>query len=330
MGLAVAQTLIRGALTVLTVVVAIDLLDTGEPGVGLLSAAIGAGAVLGSLAASLLVDTRRLGAWFAVGVTLWGVPVTLIGVFPQQVVALGLLALVGVGNALIDLGGFTLLGRMAPDEVLARVFGVLESLVALSMGVGAIVTSLMIELVGVRPTLVIAGLLCPICAALSWSRLRGMDRSLDVRDREIALLQRVSMLDVLPLPAIERLARGLEPLEVPAGATVVAQGDVGDRYFVIESGEVEVVGDGRVIATLGPGQGFGEIALLHQVRRTATVRAAVALRLQALRSELFLAAVLGYPPSASEAGTTVDSMLDRFTPHTSRRPDMDRVPRHGD
>ena len=330
MGLAVAQTLIRGALTVLTVVVAIDLLDTGEPGVGLLSAAIGAGAVLGSLAASLLVDTRRLGGWFAVGVTLWGVPVSLIGVFPQQVVALGLLAVVGVGNALIDLGGFTLMGRMAPDEVLARVFGVLESLVALSMGVGAIATSLMIELVGVRPTLVIAGLLCPICAALSWSRLRGMDRSLDVRDREIALLQRVSMLDVLPLPAIERLARGLEPLEVPAGATVVAQGDVGDRYFVIESGEVEVVGDGRVIATLGAGQGFGEIALLHQVRRTATVRAAVALRLQALRSELFLAAVLGYPPSATEAGTTVDSMLDRFTPHTSRRPDMDRVPRHGD
>jgi MFS family permease len=330
MGLAVAQTLIRGALTVLTVVVAIDLLDTGEPGVGLLSAAIGAGAVLGSLAASLLVDTRRLGAWFAVGVTLWGVPVTLIGVFPQQVAALGLLACVGVGNALIDLGGFTLLGRIAPDEVLARVFGVLESLVALSMGVGAIVTSLMIELAGVRPTLVIAGLLCPICAVLSWSRLRGMDRSLDVRDREIALLQGVTMLDVLPLPAIEQLARGLEPLEVPAGTTVVAQGDVGDRYFVIESGEVDVVGDGRVIATLGPGQGFGEIALLHQVRRTATVRATVAVRLQALRSELFLAAVLGYPPSASEAGTTVDSMLDRFTPHTSRRPGMDRVPRHGD
>ena len=152
MGLAVAQTLIRGALTVLTVVVAIDLLDTGEPGVGLLTAAIGAGAVLGSLAASLLVDTRRLGAWFAVGVSLWGVPVSLIGVFPQQAVALdSCWPCVGVGNALIDLGGFTLMGRMAPDEVLARVFGVLESLVALSMGVGAIVTSLLIEQVGVRP-----------------------------------------------------------------------------------------------------------------------------------------------------------------------------------
>jgi len=330
MGLAVAQTLIRGALTVLTVVVAIDLLHTGEPGVGLLSAAIGAGAVLGSLAASLLVDTRRLGGWFAVGVTLWGVPVTLIGVFPQQVAALGLLACVGVGNALIDLGGFTLLGRMAPDAVLARVFGVLESLVALSMGVGAIVTSLVIELAGVRPTLVIAGLLCPVCAGLSWRRLRRMDQSLDVRDREIALLKGVTMLDVLPLPAIEQLARGLEPLEVPAGGTVFDQGDVGDRYFVIESGEVEVIGDGRVIATLGPGQGFGEIALLHEVRRTAAVRATLAARLHALRSEHFLAAVLGYPPSASEAGTTVDSMLNRFRPNTSRRPGMDEGPPHGD
>jgi MFS family permease len=314
MGLAVAQTLVRGALTVLTVVVAIDLLDTGEPGVGLLNAAIGAGAVLGSLAASLLVDSRHLGGWFAVGVSLWGVPVTLIGVFPQQAAALVLLACVGVGNALIDLGGFTLLGRISPDEVLARVFGVLESLVALSMGVGAITTSLLIGLTGVRPALVVVGLLCPVCAVLSWSRLRRMDRSLDVRDAEIAMLQGVPMLNPLPLPAIEQLARGLEPLEVAAGDIVFDQGDVGDRYFVIESGAVEVVGDGRVIAALGPGQGFGEIALLRQVRRTATVRATLALRLQALRSEHFLAVVLGYPPSARDAGTTVDSMLDRFTP----------------
>jgi hypothetical protein len=314
MGLAVAQTLVRGALTVLTVVVAIDLLDTGEPGVGLLNAAIGAGAVVGSLAASLLVDTRRLGAWFAVGVSLWGVPVMLMGAFPEQGAALLLLACLGVGNALIDLGGFTLLGRIAPDEVLARVFGVLESLVALSMGVGAIATSLLIEQVGVRTALVVVGVLCPVCAVLSWPRLRRMDRSLDVRDGEIALLQGVTMLTPLPLPAIERLARDLEPLELPAGAVVVEQGEVGDRYFVIERGEVEVVGDGRTVATLGPGQGFGEVALLRRVRRTATVRASQALRLQVVRSEHFLAAVLGYPPSATEAGTTVDSMLDRFTP----------------
>ncbi len=319
MGLAVAQTLTRGALTVLTVVVAIDLLETGEPGVGILTAAIGAGAVLGSLAASLLVDTRRLGAWFAVGVALWGVPVTLFGVVPQYGAAVALLACVGVGTALIDLGGFTLLGRLAPDAVLARVFGVLESLCALSIGVGAIVTSLVIELSGVRPALVIVGLLCPLCAAASWRRLRGMDRSIDVLDNDIRLLQSVGMLNALPLPAIEQLARGLEPVRVPAGDAVVRQGDVGDRYFVIESGEAEVIGDGRRVATLGPGEGFGEIALLRRVRRTATVRAGSELRLHALRSDHFLPVVLGYTPSAREAGTVVDSMLDRFAP----RPDED-------
>ena len=314
MGLAAAQSFTRGALTVLTVVVAIDLLGTGEPGVGVLNAAIGAGAVLGALAASLLVGTRRLGAWFAVGVTLWGLPVTLIGVFPQEIAALGLLACVGVGNSLIDLAGFTLLARLAADDVLARVFGVLESLVALSIGVGAIVTSLVVDRAGVAPALVTIGLLCPVLAVASWQRLRSMDRSIGVRDRDIDMLHTVAMLRVLPLPAIEQLARGLESVDVPAGHVVFQQGDVGDHYFVIESGGADVIGDGHVVATLGPGVGFGEIALLRRIRRTATVRATSDLRLKALHSDRFLPVVLGYTPSAREAVVGVDSMLARFTP----------------
>ena len=314
MGLAAAQSFTRGALTVLTVVVAIELLGTGEPGVGVLTAAIGAGAVLGSLAASLLVGSRRLGAWFAVGVALWGVPVTLIGAFPHQVAALVLLACVGVGNSLIDLAGFTLLARLATDEVLARVFGVLESLVALSVGVGAIGASLVVDQAGVRPALVVVGLLCPVLAVASWRRLRGMDRSIGVRDHDIDLLHEVPMLNALPLPSIEQLARGLESVDVPAGQVVFHQGDVGDNYFVIESGEAEVIGDGGVVATLGPGLGFGEIALLRRTRRTATVRATSELRLKALRSDRFLPVVLGYTPSAREAGVVVESMLDRFAP----------------
>ena len=314
MGLAAAQSFTRGALTVLTVVVAIQLLGTGEPGVGILTAAIGAGALLGSLAASLLVGSRRLGVWFAVGVALWGVPVTLIGAFPQQVAALVLLACVGVGNSLIDLAGFTLLARLAADDVLARVFGVLESVVALSVGVGAIVTSLVVDQAGVRPALVTIGLLCPVLAVASWRRLRGMDRSIGVRDHDIDLLHGVSMLKVLPLPAIEQLARGLESIDVAADQTVFHQGDVGDNYFVIEAGEAEVIGDGELVATLGPGQGFGEIALLRRTRRTATVRAISPLRLKALRPDHFLPVVLGYTPSAREAAVAVDSMLDHFAP----------------
>ena len=79
------------------------------------------------------------------------------------------------------------------------------------------------------------------------------------------------MLQPLPLPAIEQLARGLEPVQVSAGQVVFRQGDQADRYYVIESGAAEVIGDGRLVTTLGPGDGFGEVALLRKVPRTATV-----------------------------------------------------------
>ena len=100
---------------------------------------------------------------------------------------------------------------------------------------------------------------------------------------------------------------------------VFEQGDVGDLYYVIESGEAEVIGEGRTVATLGPGEGFGEIALLRAVPRTATVRAATDLRLQALASDRFLPVVTGFTPSARQAGTSVDEMLARYAP--ADRPD---------
>ena len=326
MGLALAQTFSRGALTVFTVVVALDLLRTGEPGVGTLTAAIGAGAVIGSLAASLLVGSQRLAQWFGIGVALWGLPIVLIPLFPWQAAAFTLLAFVGVGNALVDVGLFTLMARLAPDEVLARVFGLLESLVALGVGLGAIVASLLVDLANVQVALVAVGALCPILAAAAWHRLRHLDRDIGVLDEEIDLLHGVPMLRPLPLPAIEQLARGLEPVHVPAGQAVFRQGDPADRFYVIETGAAEVVGDGRLITTLGPGDGFGEIGLLRRVPRTAMVRAASELQLQALRCDRFLPVVTGFPPSAREAGTSVEEMLERFDPgeHT----DDQNGPRH--
>lgn len=314
LGLAGAQALTRGALTVLSVVVAIELLGTGEPGVGALMAAVGVGAVLGSLAASLLVGTGRLGAWFAVGVGLWGLPLTLVGLVPQKSAALGFLAFVGVGNALIDVAGFTLIGRMAPDEILARVFGVLESLVTVFIGLGAIVASLVIGWFGVQTALVAIGLVCPVLAVAAWRRLRRLDRSVGALDVDAGLLRQVPMFNTLPLPAVEQLARGLEPVIVPEGQVVFEQGDIGDRYYLIESGEADVVGDGRLITTLGRGEGFGEIALLRSSRRTATVVAKSDLRLHALDSDRFLPVVLGFTPSARQAAADVDDLLGRFEP----------------
>jgi len=313
-GLAVAQTFTRGALTVFTVVVALNLLRTGEPGVGTLTAAIGAGAVIGSLIASLLVASRRLAQWFDIGIALWGLPIALIPLFPFQATALALLACVGVGNALVDVGLYTLMARLAPDEVLARSFGLQESVVSLTVGLGAVIASLLIDLTSVNIALVAVGAPCPVLAVAAWRRLRRLDRYIGVVDKEIELLHSVPMLQPLPLPAIEQLARGLEPVHVFAGQAVFRQGDPADRFYVIEKGRAEVIGDGRLVATLGSGEGFGEIGLLRRVPRTATVRAATDLELYALRCDRFLPVVTGYPLSAREAGTSVETMLGRFSP----------------
>jgi predicted MFS family arabinose efflux permease len=326
MGLALAQTFTRGALTVFTVVVALDLLRTGEPGVGTLTAAIGAGAVIGSVGASLLVGSRRLAQWFGIGVALWGLPIALIPLFPRQGTVLTLLACVGVGNALVDVGLFTLMARLAPDEVLARVFGLLESMVALGVGLGALVASLLVDRTSVGVALVVVGTLCPILVAVAWRRLRHLDRDIGVLDEEIGLLHGVPMFKPLPLPAIEQLARGLDPVHVAAGQAVFRQGDSADRFYVIEKGAADVVGDGRLITTLGPGDGFGEIALLRSVPRTAMVRAATDLEVQALTCDRFLPVVTGFPPSSREAGAEVEEMLERFSP---REPTDDQNgPRH--
>ena len=325
-GLGMAQTFTRGALTVFTVVVALDLLHTGEPGVGTLTGAIGAGAVLGSLIASLLVGSRWLAQWFGIGVALWGLPIALIPLFPWEATALTLLACVGIGNALVDVGLFTLMARLAPDAVLARVFGLFESLITLAVGVGAIVASLLIEWTSLTAALIIVGALCPCLVLVAWRRLRHLDRYIGELDKEIGLLQGLPMFQPLPLPAIEQLARGLEPVHVPVGQAVFRQGDPADRFYVIESGTVDVIGDGHLITTLGPGEGFGEIGLLRRVRRTATVRAASDLELQALPCNRFLPVVTGFPPSSREAGAEVEELLDRFSP--GELPDDQDGPRH--
>jgi CRP-like cAMP-binding protein len=147
--------------------------------------------------------------------------------------------------------------------------------------------------------------------------MRHLDRYVGELDKEIGLLQRVPMLAPLPLPAIEQLARALEPIGVPAGQVLFRQGDPADRYYVIEQGAVDVVGDGRLVTKLGPGDGFGEIALLRRVPRTAMVRAATDLQLHVLTSDRFLPVVTGFPSSAREAGASVEEMLDRFRPGES-------------
>lgn len=313
-GLGVAQTFMRGCLTVFSVVVAIELLGTGDAGVGVLSAAVGAGAVLGSLGASLLVGSRRFGAWFGLSVALWGAPFALIGVFPSEAGALGLLACVGVGNALLDVAFFSLMGRLVADDVLARVYGVLESLIAVAVGLGAVLTPVAIDALGVKGALIALGSICPALATLAWPRLRRLDHTMEVRAREIELLRNVPMLRALPVVTIEQLARQVRHASVEPGEALCEQGSAGDAFYVIEEGEADVIGDGTRLRTLGAGDFFGEIALLRDVPRTATVRARTAVRVSRLTRELFVPIVTGYGASASEAETAIEGRLAHFRP----------------
>ena len=332
-GLGVVQTFTRGCLTVFAVVVAIDLLDTGDPGVGVLTAAVGAGGVLGSIFAFRLVRRGGLASWFGVGIALFGAPLTLVGVVPKQAAAIVLLGVVGIGNALIDVGGFTMLARLADETVLARMFAGFEAILTVGVAAGGLLAPLVIELLGVRLALLAIGLMAPLAVAASWPALRRLDARMGIRDADIEILRGVRMLAALPAATIEQLGAGLEHAEFVPRQTVFEQGARGERFYIIESGWAEVVRDGRVVETLGRGDCFGEIALLRDQPRTATVRASadVNMRVSVLRRNTYLTAVTGYPAS-SAAGEEV--VTGRLKADAERRPaasDADEpVMSHGD
>ena len=260
------------------------------------------------------ISGRRLAAVEGIGVALWGVPLTLSGVFPYEPVVLALMCVIGVGNALVDVGLFTLPARLVPEELLARVYGALESLVALTVALGSLVTPLVIEMLGVRGALAVLGLVAPTAVLLAWRRLQAIDGSISHRDDEIEVLKQVGMLRPLPMPAIENLAVHVDHTEVAAGKDVFRQGEDGDSFYVIKQGEAEVFGDGSLVRTMGPGDGFGEIALMRGTRRTATVRARTPLVLYTLARRHFVPAVGGYASSTREADSTIVDRLDRFSP----------------
>jgi predicted MFS family arabinose efflux permease len=309
-GLYAAQTLVAGALMVLIVVAAIELLDLGDSGVGYLNSAFGVGGLVGAGLTLALVARQRLGSDFALGMLLWGLPLVVVGLWAEPGAALVLLALVGVGDTLIEVAAPTLLQRAVPDEVLARVFGALESVLIGAMGIGAILAPPLVDWFGIRGALIATGALLPVLGLLFWRRLAAIDREAPIPVRELDLLRGIPIFAPLPPPTLEELASSLVPVEVPAGSRVFAQGDDGDRFYVIGEGEVDVSIDGRAIRTEGPGEYFGEIALLHETPRTATVVAKGDARLYALERDEFLAAVTGHAESRTAADARVSSLLN--------------------
>jgi MFS family permease len=303
------QTVVAGMLNVLVVALAIEVLDIGTAGVGWLAGMIGIGATIGVFVVAGFAGRRRLAGPFAVGLLLWGIPLVLVAAWPELAPALVLLALLGIGNTLVDVAGITLMQRSAPDAVLGRVFGAFEALVSLSMGVGSLLAPLLVAWVGVRGALLAAGCLVPLVLAPLWRPLAAVDADTRVSVEQLELLRAVPMFAHLAPPTLDRLAQAMVETRVEAGSTVFEEGDYGDLFYILADGKAVVESGGRRLRTLERGDFFGEIALLHDVPRTASVRAASDLRLLALDRTTFLATVTRDPASAEAAGSIVAARL---------------------
>jgi MFS family permease len=304
-GLTSAQTLVCGAFEVLLVVVALRLLDSGESGVGWLNAAVGIGGVLGVVAVAALAGRKRLAGDLGLGVLLWGGPIALVAAWPNFGFVFVLCMVVGLANTVVDVVGMTLLQRAADEEVLGRVFGVLESLVLGTIALGSLVTPGVVSLIGLKATLVVVGVFLPVLLVPLWPMLRRVDEAARAPLEPLALLRAIPMFALLPPPIVERLASQSVEVRVPAMTPVVSQGDYGDRFYVVADGRVVVEHDGAETTTLGPGDFFGEIALLRDTPRTATVRALEDTRVFALEREDFIAAVTGHAPSREAADSVI-------------------------
>src|SRR6185436_70775 len=305
-GLMVAQTFVRGCLNVLVVVAAYRVFDAGAGAVGYLTAAVGVGGLIGAFAAMTL-EGRRLAVPMGLAVAFWGLPIALIAPRPYLPAALLLLAVVGAANSVEDVAGFTLLQRIVPDELLSRVLGVVWGLAMAGLAIGSITAPLVVHALGPRASFAVVGSILPVLALLVWRRLVAIDRDVAAPATELALVEGVPLFTPLSVVAKEHVAGRLTRVEVAMGEVVVHAGETGDRFYVVADGDLEIVNGAHGHA--GRGDFFGEIALLRDVPRTATVRATAPSQLYALDRDDFLAAVTGHSAVRAAGEAVVEQRL---------------------
>jgi hypothetical protein len=245
-----------------------------------------------------------------IGVVLWGAPLIVLGLTQSTALALVVFALLGVGNSLVDVAAFTLVQRAVPDEVLARVFGVIQMLWLTSVGIGAVVAPVLINAVGIDTALIVTGVALPALVLVSSPRLVRIDAAAKAPDEAtLRLLGSTPIFAPLPGAALEHLAARLVPLRVESGSVILREGDPGDRFYIVVAGTVDVVQGGVPLTELSEGGYFGEIALIRDVARTATVTARTDVVLYALDRDDFLAAVTGHPQSTEAAESVMAARL---------------------
>ena len=307
-GLYCAQTVVAGASLVFTVSIAFELLGLGRSGLGYLNATLGIGGLIGGFIALVLAQRGHLARDFGIGVVFWSAPLLLVAAWPTVGAAVAVMVLLGLANSVVDVNAYTILQRIAPKESMARVFGAMESAVIGGMAIGALLMPALIATIGLRWGLAVLGIGVSAIVLFGTRGLQRIDLT-SLAPAGLELLRGVGLLALLPEPTLERLARSLVRVEAAPGDVVIREGDSGDRFYVIETGMVEVTKNGRHIAQLGPGDYVGEIALLRDVPRTASVTATAATVFQTLDRAHFIPAVTGVGEFREAAETAMAGRL---------------------
>jgi hypothetical protein len=309
-GLLAGQSVLAGAMDVLLVVIALDLLNLPSSAAGYLTAARGAGGLVGGMWSMGLVGKRHLATPLGGSELVYGASAAGMGLSGIPLLTGVLVMSASAGYTRADTAGRVLLQRVVPDPILTRVFGVLEGLNQAGMAAGATVAPLLVAVFGIRGGVIAAGLALPAAVALLWTRIHTVDRAADVPERELELIHSLDLFASLSVPTLDDVASRFVPVSVAPGEVVIREGDPGDRFYVVEEGEVAVSENGRPLATLGPGKYFGEIALLHHQPRMATVTAVAPTTLLSLSRVEFLEAVMGHPLSREAVEATVHERLE--------------------
>lgn len=310
-----AQFFLLGMLDIFYAMLAIDVLRIGEEGAGVLAAAVGIGWLVGAAGTAVLVGRRRLLTPIELAIGATGGATAAIALVGTVGPVLALLAVAGAAQSFFAVAARTLLQRSVRADLLARVFGLQEGLMMLGLAGGAVTAPLLIGLFGQEGAFVAVGILFVLVGLVGFPSLLALDRRAVVPDAaRLELVRSIPMFAAMPQHQLEPLVLALAPMTVRAGEVVIREGDVGDRFYIVAGGETVVSAEGRDVARLGPGDHFGEIALLRDVPRTASVRAATDVELLALHRTEFLAAVGGSRAGAEAADAEVERRLAGLRP----------------
>jgi MFS family permease len=297
-GLVAAEYVLVGTVDILLVVLALDVLGMSQAGPGLLNSAIGVGGLVGASASIVLIGAKRLAPALLVGALAAGLPFALIWLVNAPWAAMVLIAVYGAGGLFFGVATRTFVQRILPDRLLTAFFGLQESTMSAGLAIGSIVAPLLVAGPGPQVAFLVAGLFLPLVALAAWRALRRLDAATTVPADRLALLRGVPMLAVLAPRVVERLAVFSGHESRPDATTVVTEGQEGNLFYIVESGHVDVRHGTDHIRRLGPGDWFGELALLRaDERRTATVTADGPVSLVTVDRHTFLTALAGVPKS---------------------------------